>query len=815
MQFALRNYALILSSLFVLSACTEDPVEQVISDPRLDLRVTGPCAGAASAFSLGNVVPVISTDDLSVENFNPTNSGQILVEGSDPNTGTGDLTVETQTVVSLVGEDDGLIAGFASNAGLEPQSERLTFAGRSARDLIFCFAPGSVTVRATIESYQLPALNGEGGAGSDGAGETISLVSRDFKVSCVDAFQFEKQCGLQEEEMVTMGGMDEMVGGAGGSGGADDMIPMGGAGGAGGMETFEGPPNWSLAYVGTTDLVMGIRNSGLGRVDFLDLPFRLCDLRVGSSGGDGDCKPRAGVEVSLSLPQDSPPNVEVIPAVAVTDADGVATARIIAGGTPGVFSVSARATAPDSEQTLAARTPTIVIRGGVPSMRGFQLTCTPNVIQGFDRRLIEVNPNDPLALRDEYTFLTDGANTISSSSCTAKLSDRLSGRVDAETLVFFMAEAGTVTQAAAVEPDAGTATTLYTAGAPQPFDVEPLAYELEIDCPSAIEGQCGLFGTCDRADIGDACRGIENDPIAVNPRDGVVTVVAVTRGEELFYDVDGDRAYDADVDLFLPEYDLPEPYVDANDNGDYDPDLQRIGRGFCDECPRGEEFRDTNDNDQWDPGNGQWDNDTDIWEESRLLWTGSSDLERSRIEVTCLEEQGCSKNGPFPDSACRAGSADYYLNLNGRIGFTVRFGDRNGNCLDVSNLGIVTIKPDGTATLLEAIGDDTHPINGACWTFGDHKLPQAPTFSTTYQNVCFGNPDIDPTACFDGPKIAKMESQISHQGLQPPLNTETQLRAWANHTICAGNPPPPENSGSAGPGDGGGPADTAGPQFGP
>jgi hypothetical protein len=93
-----------------------------------------------------------------------------------------------------------------------------------------------------------------------------------------------------------------------------------------------------------------------------------------------------------------------------------------------------------------------------------------------------------------------------------------------------------------------------------------------------------------------------------NPRDGWVTVLAVTQGEETFYDTNGNGIYDPGEPFddnggepFIDEndngiYDGPEEFIDMNANNSYDP-----GEPFYDKG-RGEPFFDTNGNGVRDAG---------------------------------------------------------------------------------------------------------------------------------------------------------------------------------------------------------------------
>lgn len=99
------------------------------------------------------------------------------------------------------------------------------------------------------------------------------------------------------------------------------------------------------------------------------------------------------------------------------------------------------------------------------------------------------------------------------------------------------------------------------------------------------------------------------DAIRNNPRDNLVTMIAVVSGEEAFTDQNGNGTWDPGE----PFVDLTEPFVDADDDGTWDPNDER--------------FLDTNGNGTWDGKNGKWDARTQIWVQERLLWTGAPALE--------------------------------------------------------------------------------------------------------------------------------------------------------------------------------------------
>jgi hypothetical protein len=159
--------------------------------------------------------------------------------------------------------------------------------------------------------------------------------------------------------------------------------------------------------------------------------------------------------------------------------------------------------------------------------------------------------------------------------------------------VIFASEAAAVGQVAmtpaydpasdgASQPDLGTALQIFnTLGAGLPFDVPPLlSGEPSVDH--------GLDGCGTRTH---------------NPRDGVVTVIAIADGEEAFFDSNGNGKYDAGE----PFIDLGEPFVDNNDNGVWD---------------AGEWFLDVDGSGTYTVGNLAWDGTTKIWTQTVVVYTG-------------------------------------------------------------------------------------------------------------------------------------------------------------------------------------------------
>jgi hypothetical protein len=102
-----------------------------------------------------------------------------------------------------------------------------------------------------------------------------------------------------------------------------------------------------------------------------------------------------------------------------------------------------------------------------------------------------------------------------------------------------------------------------------------------------------------------------------NPRDGLVTLLAVVRGDEAFDDLDGDGRWTADE----PFVDEGEPFLDVDDDGVHDPAID--GPACCDR----------NGNGEVDGPNGTWDGDVWLGRAAHLLWTGPVDESDGRSGI--------------------------------------------------------------------------------------------------------------------------------------------------------------------------------------
>ena len=261
---------------------------------------------------------------------------------------------------------------------------------------------------------------------------------------------------------------------------------------------------------------------------------------------EGDPFP-AGALVEFTL--SAAPGVTLDSPTDRTDDSGIVEATLNSGQT--ATTVTVTATAHVGTETLQAVSPPIAIVGAKPNARYITFSCERFNVGGL---------------------ILNGVDT----HCTVALADRFSNKIAFATNVIFRTEAGNIDGSALTSESSnslGEATVTITTGNPRPKDVGP----------------------------------ITNEPFigSHNPRDGIVTIIVATTGEEEFDDVNGNGTYDSGEPF--EQWEKGEPFVDMDDDGIRDPD---------------EPFIDANDNQQYDVANHTWDSDTLIWEVTHMLWTG-------------------------------------------------------------------------------------------------------------------------------------------------------------------------------------------------
>ncbi|MFN3200462.1 MAG: hypothetical protein ACE366_18835 [Bradymonadia bacterium] len=454
--------------------CDDDDSEPAV-DPAPDIVVTADFQCTLGA----NYLPVTTREEIQTAELITT---FVTVEGRDPaqpNTLMTDGTPIDLFVADANGEQVTAAGSFVSSPSpIEAVSDGLTLVTGRTTDEFYCIQEGVFWLFASTDEY---------------AGLTEPLRSRrGFPVRCVSRAEWRCQCEDDCSEVDVDAGPDAALDMGVIDSDAGDMMPD--------AEL----PTLTLNYdsPAADELEIGIRGSFReGRGDNVILTFKVAE---------GGAVPTSPVTVDFTLAPDSPSDIQLQPATVVADADGFARVRVTAGVTPGVTAVVATAT--QGAQSETRTSPTISIRGGIPSHRGFTFVCNQSVIPSFLRR---APATWPMSLIPE------------AAECTVLLSDRLGGVIDEPTQVFYLSEAGNVEQAVPTD-NQGLSVTKFGASEPPPDDfLNP-----------------GIF----------------------DPQDGLATLVAITRGEEEFTDNNANGVYDPGE----PLVDLPEPFVDSNDNGVHD-----------------------------------------------------------------------------------------------------------------------------------------------------------------------------------------------------------------------------------------------------
>jgi hypothetical protein len=366
---------------------------------------------------------------------------------------------------------------------------------------------------------------------------------------------------------------DSTLGDAGDGGGdaadatvvATDASEAGDAASDAAAEAETGPEPATISWAsikcnGTPCSIMGLKTSGFNE-----------QAIVGFKVVDSNGMPVPGVPMSFR--SDNAPSGTTTTTSGFTDANGIASATVQSGTSVGSFIIKASIVV--EAGLLEVDSPTIGVRGAKPSNRGFNFSCTTVNIAAYS------SPAPP---------------RIMSVACNVRLVDRFNNPVGTGTTVNFKSEAGAIpasTPSKLYDPgstntEEGTAgVTFTTQGTFPPAATTPLVADTAqypSGRPLEPSHQVGL--------------------VLRNPRDGLVTLIAYTRGEEFFDDNNNNGTWDTG-ERFIDE---GEPFVDSNDNGVWD-----AGEVYVDESGDG----------LWNGPNGTWDINKNIWTEARILYTSA------------------------------------------------------------------------------------------------------------------------------------------------------------------------------------------------
>src|SRR5262249_4162615 len=228
-----------------------------------------------------------------------------------------------------------------------------------------------------------------------------------------------------------------------------------------------------------------------------------------------------------------------------------------------------------------------------------------------------------------------------SMDCSVRLTDRYGNRVGIPTVVSFATEAGAIAASVTTkgfdvtkpnDTNEGTATVTFTTdmgNGNTPMDVAPLGPTAQYPWARGQEPS------------------YTNGSLTLNPRDQLVTILAMTRGEEAFEDANHDGVFTAG-EAFV---DQGEPFVDADDNGGYE---AAPATGLCEILLGG-----LNPDCSTSHGpNGVWDADTIIWKPTWVVFTGAgfpTATPNDLVAPTRVFDNGTTDCAEYSDATPAAG----------------------------------------------------------------------------------------------------------------------------------------------------------------
>lgn len=451
----------------------------------------------------------------------------------------------------------------------------------------------------------------------------------------------------------------------------------------------------STKCAGTACTIMGVKTSGFNET--ANVTFKVTDAAN---------NPVPGLTVNFSL--SNAPAGTTTTASGVTDAQGLVSTTVTAGPTIGSFSVAATFQTPSGPITTSS--PTIGIRGAIPSNKGFSFSCSRVNLDVYNA------PTQPKAI---------------GVTCSFTLVDRFNNAVGTGTSVNFKTEAGIIESSkstTAYNPAPGgnnaaegTGTVNFsTAGAFPALDVDPLP---------AAPGQYPNARVLEPS--------WQDGQLTRNPRDGLVTIIAYVNGEEYYSDDNANGTWDPGEQF----YDQGEPFVDSNDNNIRD---------------QGETPVDVNGNGVWDGPDGVWNKTTNVWAVAHVLYTDKPVAGNSSIVPPSF--------GTLPLGAAASINA-YFLDLN------LNYMSATGTTIGTEQTGPRTLGVNVAQGLLDDFGFDMRNIfvstagEGACTPSTPICKPKTvfvnwagPNSGLGAVNAVFTNPSTSSPA--GGPTNARIKATL-------------------------------------------------------
>jgi hypothetical protein len=403
--------------------------------------------------------------------------------------------------------------------------------------------------------------------------------------------------------------------------------------------------------------LLGLQGSGIQETGLMT--FLITD----SAGA-----PVPGISVTFSQAQ--PALTTLGHTSGITAADGTVAADYSAGPRAGITSIRATVDA-----TLASTSHAVAVRGAKPSASGFYFRCSKLNLPVYTTTL-------------EYETTT----------CTVRLSDRYGNRVGIATPVAFASEAGSISAVATTKP--------FDFNSPADPEEGSVTVTFSSDMGNGFAPVETTAFLADPAQFPKP-RGAEPSSGGANPRDQLVTIIAMVRGEEAFVDANLNGQYDTG-ELFV---DQGDPFIDANDDNLYDAATEPR---FCGGASCA----------SYHAPNGVWDSDETIWAPAWIAFTAAPSISVDPwFPVSCLD---------YTDNdACNPSAATTLVSFKDAFGNTPASGTTYAAAL-VGNADGVELLTLGAFAELEHTG--AADVSWEKVSAANHGLPC--TLANTVNGAC-------------------------------------------------------------------------------
>ncbi len=284
----------------------------------------------------------------------------------------------------------------------------------------------------------------------------------------------------------------------------------------------------SIEFVGVSNDYISLKGTGgQGRSETSVVEFRVLDENA---------NPASQKEVTFELTNDAG-GISISPTTAQSNNEGLVQTVVRSGDVPGAVRVLAYVTPDNSDSgnhdnRISAVSDVLIISTGLPDNNSFTLSAA--------------------ILNPEALTHTGGEVTL-----TAHLADHFNNPVPDGTAVYFTSEGGAIDPGCNTE--AGKCAVTWRGQDPRPFS-DSAHYDNSIAATKFDR----YFGSWAPVTLG-----LPNfyGTIA-KPLGGRSTVLAHAVGEESFTDLNGNGRFDSGE--YYSRYDLPEAFIDHNENGLYD-----------------------------------------------------------------------------------------------------------------------------------------------------------------------------------------------------------------------------------------------------